>query len=305
MKKIVVVGSSNIDLIMKMERLPERGETVSGSDFFKVFGGKGANQAVAAARAGGNVVFVSCVGDDEDVPQMIRNYSDNGIDTSFIFREKEIASGHALIMIGANGENCISVAPGANSMLSTVKIQQAFSMIEGAEMILVQYEIPEKTLKYVIDIATSKDIPLVCNFAPAQEFDSSYLSKITTLIVNETEAGFLSKVQIRSESDVEKAARILTEKGVNRIIITLGEKGVYAFDKINKFYVPAFQVSAVDTTAAGDTFCGSFLVALVEGQEIQPALRFASAASAIAVTRIGAQPSIPTRDEIERFLKEH
>ncbi|WP_346856634.1 ribokinase [uncultured Draconibacterium sp.] len=305
MKKIVVVGSSNIDLIMKMERLPERGETVSGSEFFKVFGGKGANQAVAAARAGGNVVFVSCVGDDENVPQMIRNYSDNGIDTSFIFREKEIASGHALIMIGANGENCISVAPGANSMLSAGKIQQAFSMIEGAEMILVQYEIPEETLKYVIDIAASKNIPLVCNFAPAQDFDFSYLSKISTLIVNETEAGFLSKMQIRTESDVEMAARILTEKGVSRIIITLGEKGVYAFDKAKKFYVPAFQVDAVDTTAAGDTFCGSFLVALVEGQEMQAALRFASAASAIAVTSIGAQPSIPTREEIEQFLKEH
>jgi ribokinase len=305
MKKIVVVGSSNIDLIMKMERLPERGETVTGSEFYKVFGGKGANQAVAAARAGGSVVFVSCVGDDENVSQMIRNYSDDGIDTSFIFQEEKIASGHALIMIGANGENCISVAPGANSRLSTDKIQQAFSVIEGVEMILVQYEIPEETLKYVIDIAAAKNIPLVCNFAPARSFDFSYLAKITTLIVNETEAGFLTKMQLRTESDVEMAARILTDKGVNRIIVTLGEKGVVAFDKNEKYYVPAFLVDAVDTTAAGDTFCGSFLVAIAEGQEIVTALRFASAASAIAVTRIGAQPSIPNRDEIERFLVEH
>jgi ribokinase len=303
MKKIVVIGSSNVDLLMKMDHLPEKGETVTDSEFFQVYGGKGANQAVAAARADGNVAFVNCVGEDAYTPQMVQNYKDDGIDTRFVFKEKGIASGHALIMIGGEGMNYLSVAPGANYKLTPQKIDEALPVLDEAAMIVMQYEIPEETIKYVIDLANRKNIPVLWNCAPARAFDSSYIPKINILVLNEVEAGFLAGVPVENETDAEKAAQKLVDSGVEKVIITLGSKGAFVVTKTEKVSVPAFKVEAVDTTAAGDTFCGAFAVALVEGKSLKEALQFASAAAAISVTRIGAQPSAPTRMEIEAFLK--
>jgi ribokinase len=302
--KIVVVGSSNVDLIMKMHHLPEKGETVTGAKFMQVYGGKGANQAVAAARAGGNVTFVSCVGEDAYTPQMVQNYKKDGIDTSFVFQEKGVASGHALIMVDDSGENIISVASEANNLLLPEKIDVASAVFNDAAMIVMQYEIPEETVKYVIDYANRKNIQVLWNCAPARAFDLSYIPKINILVLNEVEAGFLAGIPIENESDAEKASQKLVDSGVEKVIITLGSKGAFVVTKTEKVSVPAFKVEAVDTTAAGDTFCGAFAVALVEGKSLKDALQFASAAAAISVTRIGAQPSAPTRIEIDEFLKE-
>jgi ribokinase len=301
--KIVVIGSSNVDLLMKMDHLPEKGETVTDAEFFQVYGGKGANQAVAAARAGGNVAFVNCVGEDAYTPQMVQNYKNDGIDTRFVFQEKGVASGHALIMIGGEGMNYLSVAPGANYKLNPAKIDEAMPVIDEAAMIVMQYEITEETIKYVIDIANRKGIPVMWNCAPARTFDFSYIPKINILVLNEVEAGFLAEMHVETEADAEKAAQKLVDSGVEKVIITLGSKGAFVVTKTEKVSVPAFKVEAVDTTAAGDTFCGAFAVSLVEGKPMKEALQFASAAAAISVTRMGAQPSAPTRNEIEQFLK--
>ena len=300
--KIVVIGSSNVDLLMKMDHLPEKGETVTDAEFFQVYGGKGANQAVAAARAGGNVAFVNCVGEDAYTPQMVQNYKNDGIDTRFVFQEKGIASGHALIMIGSAGMNYLSVAPGANYKLTPARIKEAMPVIEQAAMIVMQYEIQEETIKYVIDIANRNGIPVMWNCAPARAFDVSYIPKINILVLNEVEAGFLAGMQVENESDAEVAAKKLVDSGVEKVIITLGSKGAFVLTKTEKVSVPAFKVKAIDTTAAGDTFCGAFAVALVEGKPLKDSLLFASAAAAISVTRLGAQPSAPIREEIDAFL---
>ena len=300
--KIVVIGSSNVDLLMKMDHLPEKGETVTDAVFMQVYGGKGANQAVAAARAGGNVAFVNCVGEDAYTPQMVQNYKNDGIDTKFVFYEKGVASGHALIMIGDQGNNYLSVAPEANYQLTPEKIDEALPVIEEAAIIVMQYEILPETIKYVINLANRKNIPVLWNFAPAREFDLSYIPKVNILVLNEVEAGFLAQMPVENEADAEKAAIKLIENGVEKVIITLGSQGAFVLTKNEKVSVPAFKVDAVDTTAAGDTFCGAYAVANVEGKSPEEALRFASAAAAISVTRMGAQPSAPSRKEIDDFL---
>ena len=300
--KIVVIGSSNVDLIMKMDHLPEKGETVTDAIFMQVYGGKGANQAVAAARAGGNVAFVTCVGEDAYTPQMVQNYKADGIDTRFVFHERDMASGHALIMVGGEGMNYLSVAPGANYKLTPERIDEAMPLFREAAIILMQYEIPEGTIKYVIDVANRMGIPVLWNFAPARSFDLSYVSKVDILVLNEVEAGFLADIPVTNEAEAEKAAETLIYKGVRKVIITLGSQGALAITRDEKVSVPAYKVDPVDTTGAGDTFCGSYAVAFVEGKSIRESLQFASAAAAISVTRMGAQPSAPRRDEIDAML---
>ena len=303
-KKIVVVGSSNVDLIMKMERLPEKGETITDADFVQTFGGKGANQAVGAARAGGEVILVNCVGDDAYTPQMVENFGRDGIDTQYVFHEKGVASGHALIMIGDAGNNYLSVAPGANYRLTPARVDEARAAFDTAAIIVMQYEIPADTIQHVMALAEEKAIPVLWNFAPARDFDLSYLSKVSILVVNESEAEFLSGEPVQSVEDAERVAPLMVERGVSHVILTLGEKGVYCLGPDEGFHVPAFSVDTVDTTAAGDVFCGALAVAWVEQRSLREAVRFASAAAALAVTKLGAQPSVPTREEIDRFLKE-
>ena len=303
--KIVVIGSSNVDLIMKMDRLPEKGETITDADFLQVYGGKGANQAVGAVRAGGNVAFVNCVGDDAYTPKMLENFRNDGLDTRFVFKETGIASGHALVMIGGEGNNYLSVAPGANYKLTPALIDQAIPVINEAAMIIMQYEIPVETIKYTFEIAEAKGIPVLWNFAPARPFDLSYVAKTAILVVNETEAAFLCEQQVVTDEEIELAALKLQELGASLVIITLGKRGAFALSAFEKVFVPAFKVKALDTTSAGDVFCGSFAVAQIEGKSLTESLQFASAASAICVTRMGAQPSAPTRKEIDEFIQEN
>lgn len=301
-RKVVVIGSSNIDFIMKMPRLPKVGETVTDAEFMQVFGGKGANQAVGAARAGGNVYFVNCVGDDDITPGMLENFKKDDINIDFVFREKNISTGTALIMIGDHGTNYLSVAPGANYRLTPSYIDKAASLIMEADIVLLQYEITAETLKYILDFCEKNNKLVMWNFAPAREFDRDYLKKVSILVVNETEAEILSGIAVNNDESVIKAASKLKEAGCETVIITLGVKGSYILPGKEGEWVNAYSVNAVDTTAAGDIFCGSLAVALTEGKSFAESVRFASAAAAISVTRMGAQPSAPYRNEIDDFI---
>jgi ribokinase len=302
--KIVVIGSSNVDLIMKMARLPQRGETITDAVFLQTFGGKGANQAVAAARAGGDVTFVNCVGDDPYGAAILDNLRAAQVDTRFVFTERDMASGTALVMIGDAGDNYLSVAPGANYRLSRQHIDLVRAEIDRAELLVLQYEIPPDTLQYVLGVAAAAQRPVLFNLAPARPLAEEALRCVSYLIVNESEAEFLSGQPVASWEQAQTAALTIRDRGPAVVIITLGVQGACVLSGPTAIHVPAFPVTAVDTTAAGDVFCGSLAAALVEGQSLTDGVRWASAAAAIAVTRLGAQPSIPWRAEIDRFLSE-
>lgn len=304
-KDILVVGSSNIDLIMKMERLPSKGETLTDCDFMQTFGGKGANQAVAAARAGGKVSFVSCVGDDDFGFSMIKNYKKDNINTDFVFTEAGTPSGTALIMIGGDGDNYITVAPGANYKLGKSHIDKVENVIEKSGMVVMQYEILSSTLEEVLKIASEKGTPTMLNFAPAKFLDDQFLSKVSILVVNETEAQYLTDIPSVTPDKAEDAAKILRKKGINTIIITLGINGSYVLSDDYTGFVPAYKVDAVDATAAGDVYCGTLAASLIEGKTLKNAVQYSSAAAALCVTKLGAQPSAPFKEEIERFIKDN
>jgi ribokinase len=300
--RIVVVGSSNIDLVMKMARLPRVGETVTDARFVQAFGGKGANQAVGAARAGGEVVFVGCVGDDAYGAQVRGSLDADGIDTRFVFTEAGVASGTALILVGGGGENYISVAPGANYRLTPAHVDRAREAIEGAAIVISQCEIPPETLDHVVSLAAELGKPVLLNLAPARKLSDAALAKLAYLAVNETEAEFLTGRKVASDRDVEQAAGALLDRGPKTVVLTLGARGAYVAGGDLRALVPGFAVEPVDTTAAGDVHCGALAVALVEGRPLLEAARFANAAAALSATKLGAQPSAPTRTDIEALL---
>jgi ribokinase len=302
-KRIAVVGSSNIDFIMKMERLPAVGETITDAQFVQTFGGKGANQAVAVGRAGGDCVFVNAVGDDPYAETMLAGMEKAGVDTRHVLRETGVSSGTALVMIGDGGNNYLSVAPGANYLLTVERMEKLAHILDDAEIILLQYEIPEETIAWIIDYAVGRKLQTIWNFAPARHFRAGYVEKVDFLIVNESEAAHLTGVPVDTPEEAKAAAEALRSRGCPRVVITLGEEGSFVLTGEEEFLVPAFSVEAVDTTAAGDVYCGAFAVALAEGHVLGDAARFASAASALSVTKLGAQPSAPSRSEIDRFLE--
>jgi ribokinase len=301
-QKIAVVGSSNIDLIMQVPRFPQPGETVADGVFTQTFGGKGANQAVAAARAGGDVVFVSCLGTDNFAEQFMERLEDYNIDTSNIFQEPGVSTGTAMIMVDEQGENCIAVAPGANYCLTERQLNKAQPALMEARVILLQGELHPDMLKLILKRCFEAEKKVLLNMAPAQHLEEEYLKDVALLLVNESEAGILVDRPVKGVEQAMQAAEELAELTNGGVIVSLGENGSYIVTKDIKEIVPAFKVKAVDTTAAGDVYCGTLATALVEGIDPLEAVRFASAAAAISVTRLGAQPSIPTRVEIEEFL---
>jgi ribokinase len=300
--KIVVIGSANVDFVMVVENLPRRGESVPSSRFTQLFGGKGANQAVAASRAGGEVAFVGCVGDDVFGGLMKDNLAAAGVNVDHVCEQAGVASGAALIMVDQIGGNILSVAPGANGRLTPEVVRPLSSLIANAAMVILQNEIPLETTHAAVDIASEFGAPVLLNLAPAGPFDPKRLRKLTYLVVNETEAEAVSGLPVESEAQARAAAAWMRDQGVGTAIITLGAQGAYIDGPAYCGVVPSFPVSAVDTTAAGDTFCGALATALAEGSSLELAARFASAAAALCVTRLGAQASIPARGEIEALL---
>jgi ribokinase len=299
---ITIVGSSNTDMVIKADHLPGPGETILGGTFFMNPGGKGANQAVAAARLGGNVNFICKTGNDIFGKQSLQLFKEEGINTSYLISDPDLPSGVALITVDKNAENCIVVASGANAALSPSDLSGAFEMIRESSMVLMQLEIPLETVIYVAAFAFEKNIPVVLNPAPACVLPDNLLRNISILTPNRTEAEMLSGVRIRDITSAKEAAQKIRSRGVETVIITLGNEGALVLYD-NKFtQVPACFVTAIDTTAAGDTFNGALVVGLSEGKDILQATAFACKASAISVTRIGAQASIPYKQEVDDFV---
>lgn len=301
-RKIAVVGSSNIDLIMQVSKFPKPGETVPGGVFTQTFGGKGANQAVAAARSGGDVLFVSCLGVDLFAEEIMERFAEDGIDTTTVFQEPGVSTGTAMIMVNQEGENMISVAPGANYRLNERHLAKAASTLSAARVILLQGELHPNMLRHVLKWTSENKKKVLLNMAPAQHLEGEYLKDVNLLLVNESEAGILVNREVHGVEEAKQAADELAINVEGGVIVSLGANGSYVVTKDIREVVPAFRVKAVDTTAAGDVYCGTLATALVEGMEPLEAVRFASAAAAISVTRLGAQPSIPHREEIEQFL---
>ncbi|MBQ9812148.1 MAG: ribokinase [Thermoguttaceae bacterium] len=301
--KIVVVGSSNTDMIIKADRIPAPGETVVGGSFATAPGGKGANQAVAAARAGGDVVFVARVGDDMLGKQAIDGYVKEGIDVSLIQKDPKLATGVALIMVDSTGDNSISVASGANFALTPEDVDRAADAIKDAKMVVFQLESPLDAIQRAAELAKASGVPVLLDPAPApsEPLPQEILECVTVVKPNETEAARLTGIEVVDEATARQAAEKLLELGVQIAIVTLGSAGSYVATKDGvRKSVPAMRVDAVDATAAGDAYSGALAVALAEGKPLDEALAFASKAAALSVQKLGAQPSLPTREEIER-----
>lgn len=305
MGMISVIGSLNMDLVVRTPRAPKAGETLAGSDFHLIPGGKGANQAVAAARAGAAVRMVGCIGADAFGPLMLDSLMAAGVEVTGVSRLVEAATGTATIIVEDGGQNRIIVVPGANGKLTPEYIQQQWTTIQQSDLILLQHEIPLATVHAVIEQAYTAGIRVLLNPAPFYPIPAAILAKVNTLVVNEGEAEALTGLAVTDAKTARSAAASLTEQGVSTVIVTLGGNGALLHTAADDLFQPAFQVEAVDTTAAGDTFTGSYAASLLHGLQPQEALHFASAASALSVTRLGAQTSIPTKDEVEDFLAAH
>lgn len=301
-RQILVVGSSNTDMVIKAAHLPRPGETILGGTFFMNPGGKGANQAVAIARLGGSVTFICKTGSDIFGHQSQQLFEEEGINTSYVFSDSGNPSGVALITVDEKAENCIVVASGANANLLPSDLAKAEEAIEQADLILMQLEVPMETVCFVADIAWQKGKKVILNPAPAHPLPADLLRHLYLITPNETEAEMITGVKITDESSAGEAARLLSEMGVQHVIITLGSKGALIYSGGKAEMVPALKVEAVDTTAAGDVFNGALTVALSEGRSLKEPARFACKASAISVTRVGAQSSAPYRNEVDIFV---
>ncbi len=297
--RILVIGSSNTDMVIRSRRIPLPGETILGGTFFMNPGGKGGNQAVAAARLGGNVMFMAKVGDDIFGKQAKENFDKEGIDTSSVITDYENPSGVAMIAVDGKGQNSIVVAPGANGALSVEDIDANAKGLQQADIIVVQLEIPIETVAYIVQLAKGLNKKIILNPAPAALLPDEIYRDLFLITPNEVETEMLSGIKIESKQDYKKAALCFKEKGVQHIIFTLGEKGAYVHCEAFTGIVPSSEVNAADTTAAGDVFNGALAVALAERKDIAAATRFACNAAAISVTRKGAQASAPYRNEVE------
>lgn len=299
-KKILVIGSSNTDMSVCAAKLPCPGETVLGTAFRMGAGGKGANQAVAARRLGGDVAFVCKVGRDMFGEQALDGYRACGLDVSHVMLSDK-PSGVALITVDTRAENSIVVASGANADVSAQDIDSIADVVTGASILLMQLEIPMPAVERAARIAHDAGVKVVLNPAPAAALPESLLSCVDLIIPNETEASAITGIEVNDEESAVRAAGALKAKGIADVIITMGSKGAMICGSETVF-VPARKVNAVDTTAAGDTFCGAVCVALSEGLTLPEAAEFATAASALSVQRYGAQDSVPTRAEVEKTI---
>lgn len=298
MSKIVIIGSSNTDLVVRAHKIPFPGETVIGSDYLVNPGGKGANQAVTVAKLGGNASFIAKVGDDEYGRMSLEAYKAAGLDISHVSIDPSTHSGVAMIVVDDNAENAITVSSGANYNMSKEEIDKAEFLLDSADFLLMQLEIPMPIVEYAAEMACAKGVKVVLNPAPGMKISESLLSKLYIIVPNETECEILTGIRITNHESKMQAAEKLLKAGVKNVILTIGSKGSCLVNYDGCVHVPAISQKAVDTTAAGDVYCGALCVAMSEGKSVSDAMLFATAASSISVTRNGAQPSIPTREEV-------
>jgi ribokinase len=301
--RIAVVGSINMDMVFKTPRMPVPGETLMGHSFHQVHGGKGANQAVAAARMGVAVDFVANVGDDLNGRSCLQALTQDGINVQHVRVVAGSATGVAGILLDDAGENCIVLTNGANALMSIADIDNANNTIAKAKLLLCQLETPLATVLHAINRAQQANVKVVLNPAPAQKLSDGVLAQVDYLVVNETEATLLSGLAVTDVATAETAAALLRGRGAKVVLLTLGALGMWVASPEKCYFLPAFEVEVVDTTAAGDTFVGSFAVAIAEGMELRAACMFAQSAAALAVTKLGAQTSIPYREAVERQLQ--
>ncbi|MBN1805709.1 MAG: ribokinase [Sedimentisphaerales bacterium] len=292
-----------MDLVVKSPRIPAIGETILGGDFIMTPGGKGANQAVAAAKLGAEVYFIARLGDDIFARQSLDNFIKENVNTKYITRTKEVPSGVALITVDDAGNNLIVVAPGANQKLSPDDIKKAESDIASSVALVAQLEIPLDTVEYAARLANSSGALFILDPAPAQKLSPDLLKMIDILTPNETEAQILTDIEVTDEESACTAAKKLLESGIRSVILTLGSKGFLLADNDKMEFVPAVKVNAVDTTAAGDAFTASLAVGLAKGKTLYDSAVYANYVAALSVTKIGAQSSMPSSEVVESFIK--
>lgn len=303
MKPVVVVGSSNMDLVARSPRIPVTGETLTGTDFFMVPGGKGANQAVAAAKLGGKVIFIARLGKDVFGTQSLENFKQFHIDIKHIGQMEGVPSGIALIAVDDNGRNSIIVVPGANGKLMPADVDKARSDIVRAGVVVAQLEVPLETVEHTAVLAQDGGVPFILDPAPARPLSPALLSRVSILKPNEIEAETLTGIKVTNTDTAKKAAGALLAQGVKQVIITLGDKGFLLAADGSMEYIKNYEVKAVDSTAAGDAFTGALAFGIAGGKDIRQAAVYANAVAAVSVTRLGAQSSMPTLKEVEAFLK--
>ncbi|HXF85561.1 MAG TPA: ribokinase [Anaerolineales bacterium] len=299
MSKILVAGSLNADLVVRAPRFPQPGETLSGEDLQIIPGGKGANQAVAAARLGAKVSMLGCVGKDRFGDFLLDTLKTNGVETSLVRRD-DASTGTAIILVDANGQNSIVLSAGANGKVSPSDVEHA--SFATFSLLLLQLEIPVPTVLSAARRAKENNVRVILNPAPARELPAELITLADYLVPNESELALLSGMRVDDIPSAEKAARSLLSRGANQVIVTLGDKGALLVNHTQTLHVKAYSVKAVDTTAAGDAFIGGMAYSLLQNKPLEEALRYGCACGALAVTKFGAQPSLPSRDEVERFM---
>jgi ribokinase len=299
MSRIIVIGSSNTDMVIKSKKLPSPGETILGGTFLMNPGGKGANQAVAAARLGGNVTFVTKTGNDMFGAEATQLFNKEHIDTRYIIKDDKNPSGVALINVDENGENCIVVASGSNGSLSANDINGEVFNTAAPDLFLMQLEIPVSTVEFAAQKAVSRGNRVILNPAPAIQLSDDLLGCLYLITPNETEAELLTGIRVHDAASAKKAASKLLDKGVKNVIITMGASGAYLLSGAISKMISVLPVKAIDTTAAGDVFNGALAVAVSEGQDLEDSVIFANKAASISVTRMGAQASAPYRSEVK------
>ncbi|MFI8415945.1 ribokinase [Serratia sp. NPDC078593] len=302
--KLVVLGSINADHILNIEQFPRPGETVIGKQYKVAFGGKGANQAVAAGRSGADIAFIACVGADDIGKRIRQQLTTDRIDTHSIEAISNTTTGVALIFVNGDGENVIGIDAGANAAVTPQYLARYQQTVIDADALLMQLESPLETVIAAARLAKQHHTRVILNPAPARALPDELLAMVNMITPNETEAQRLTGIAVNNDADAARAAKTLHDKGIETVLITLGSRGVWLSENGEGKLVPGFKVKAVDTIAAGDTFNGALLTALLEGKVMNEAVRFAHAAAAIAVTRPGAQPSVPWREEIDAFLQQ-
>lgn len=301
--ELIVIGSSNMDIVISMPRIPLAGETILGGKSSLIFGGKGANQAVTAARCGGKPTFITKLGHDIFGDKIKSHFKQEGLPSEYILTDETEPTGIAQIFVADNGENVIAVAPGANAKLSIEDLKPFESLLTQSKVILIQLEIPIDTVQYVAHLASIHDIKLILNPAPARELDSALLDGLWLITPNEHEAGLLTGIEVKDQASAQQAGSYLLKQGVQNVIITMGNQGCLFIHNEKQQHFPAYRCKAIDTTAAGDVFNGALAVAITRHLPFEKAIPFAAAAAAISVTRYGAQTSIPNQAEVEQLLK--